>query len=165
MSRDRTLIVWREGEKKPFVVLARQEKEARTELARWPSGGFAFLTPDGHKILIFDRLAVRRIDVATRRVSPLTQLAPRPRQESDDQSITPGVPETHWPQTFSPNGQWFLISSREADPCRRIFLALEIDSGKVVEIPVSLPESSCNHESTGWTEPNVIRWGQSPPSP
>jgi hypothetical protein len=38
MSRDRTLIVWREGGKKPFVVLARQEKEARTELARWAIG-------------------------------------------------------------------------------------------------------------------------------
>jgi hypothetical protein len=38
MSRDRTLIVWREGGKKPFVVLARQEIEARTELARWAIG-------------------------------------------------------------------------------------------------------------------------------
>jgi hypothetical protein len=151
ISRDGTLVVWREGETKPFVVLARRQGNARTEIARWSSTGVPFLTPDGRSILILDRLAVLRIDVATRRVSPLAQLAPRPHQKDDDQSITP--------QTFSPNGRWFLISSREADPCQRVFFAIEVESGNVVNLPVSLPESSCNRESTGWmNQPNVVRW-------
>jgi len=161
-SRDGGLAVWTEAATKPFVVLSRLRGGQMREVARWPLSGRAFLTPDGRAILVFHHLGVQRIDVANGRVSRLAELPQRPRQKYEradfDMHVTPGVPATHWPQVFSPNGKWFLVSSREANPCERVFLAIEVDSGELAELPVDLPLSSCVSESFGWPAPNVIRW-------
>lgn len=155
-SADGRLILW-PGEK--TLRLTSRKGNALEEVGRWPRNGYAFLSLDGRFILMFRGPEVMRLDVATGATSPLARL-PIAVIEGNPRFWT-SEDDALWPQTFSPDGKWFLLSSRREKRCERSFFALDLERGDVLKLPLYRPlagEGECDDKDFTSTDPGVVRW-------